>query len=339
MPTSADVAARAGVSRTTVSFVLNRRPGAQISQATRERVLAAARDLGYRPHPAARHLAGGPTSLVSLVLRRTPDQVGGDAFLAETVRGLSLGLGADGYRIVIDPIAPNDGAMRDLVRTQHLDGIILSGPRFDDVGLEGLVDDGFPIVVQGSLPGAPVPSVDVDNTAGAHSAVRHLVAQGRRRIAFVANGPMDYTVARLRRDGYRIALAETGMLADDTLVADAAFDAASGRRAIDEILSRGTPFDAVFVASDVVAFGVIGGLVAAGRRVPDDVAIAGFDDIPLAAYLDPPLTTVRVPAFDLGLAAGRTLLDVIAGRRVPARTLLPTELIVRGSSGAGTGPP
>ncbi len=114
------------------------------------------------------------------------------------------------------------------------------------------------------------------------------------------------------------------------------FDAPSGRRAIDRLIERGVPFDAVFATSDTVAIGVIGGLDAAGTRCPDDVAVIGFDDIPLAAYLNPPLTTVRLPAFELGLTAGRTLLDVIAGRPVPARTLLPSTLVVRGSTATRT---
>ncbi len=337
-PTSADVAARAGVSRTTVSFVLNRRPGVQISAGTRSRVLEAARELGYRPHPGARHLASGRTSLVSLVLRQTPDQIASDAFLAETVRGLSESMSGDGYRITIDSIPHGNGELGDLVRTQHLDGIVLSGPRFDDADLKALLADDFPVVIQGSLPGAHGTSVDVDNFAGAREAVLHLVAMGRGRIAFVSNGPLEYTVAQQRLDGYRAGLAEMSIPFDESLVAYGAFDAPSGHRAIDAIIGRGTHFDAVFAASDVVALGVIGGLNLSGRTIPDDVALVGFDDIPVAAYLHPPLTTIRVPAFDLGLTAGRALLDVIGGRPVPARTLLPTELIVRGSTSGAASP-
>lgn len=330
------MAARAGVSRTTVSFVLNERPGVQISATTRNRVLDAAKELGYRPHPGARHLAGGRSSMIGLVLHETADQMAGDAFLADTVRGLARGVSEGGYRVVVDPLPPGNGGIRDLVRAQHLDGIILYGPHFDDIGVGGLVEDRFPTVVQGSLPESAAPSVDVDNAAGARAAVAHLVALGRRRVACVTHAALEFTAARERLDGYRAGLADAGIAADDDLVVQADFDAPSGRRAIERLIERGVPFDAVFATSDTVAIGVIGGLDATGTRCPDDVAVIGFDDIPLAAYLDPPLTTVRLPAFELGLTAGRTLLDVIAGRPVPARTLLPSTLVVRGSTATRT---
>jgi DNA-binding LacI/PurR family transcriptional regulator len=207
----------------------------------------------------------------------------------------------------------------------------VSGPRIDDPGLVRLARDGFPIVLQGSLPGLDVASVDIDNVSGARRAVEHLIGLGRRRIACITNAPLAYTAAQERLDGYRSALEAAGLDYDEALVAEAAFDAGSGHLAMAELLARG-PIDAVFVASDVVAFGAIAAIRAAGLTVPDDVSVVGFDDIALAAFFDPPLTTVRLPAFDLGLAAGTALLDRVAGRALPDRTLLPTELIVRSST-------
>src|SRR4029077_19275146 len=134
-----------------------------------------------------------------------------------------------------------------------------------------------------------------------------------------------YTAAQERLAGYRAALAAAGVAYDPVLVAEADFDAPSGHTAMAELLAR-TTFDAAFIASDVVALGAIGALRQAGRRVPDDVSIVGYDDIPLAAYFDPPLTTVRLPAFELGQAAGRALLERIAEPAISHRTLLPTEL-------------
>ena len=131
--------------------------------------------------------------------------------------------------------------------------------------------------------------------------------------------------------GYREALAAAGLPDDPDLIAEGAFDAASGHRAMAEILARTTP-EAIFVASDVVAIGAMAGLREAGFSIPRDVSVVSFDAIPLAAYLDPPLTTIRLPAYDLGLAAGRAILELIGGRAVAARTLLPTELVVRASS-------
>jgi DNA-binding LacI/PurR family transcriptional regulator len=173
--------------------------------------------------------------------------------------------------------------------------------------------------------------VDVDNEAGARLAVEHLLALGHRRIACITNAPTAYTAASERVAGYREALAAAGIDEEPGMIAEGAFDAQSGHRAMADILSRSTP-DAIFVASDVVAIGAIAGLREAGLSVPGDVSVVGFDAIPLAAYLDPPLTTISLPAHDLGRAAGRALLDRIAGRPVAGRTLLPTELIVRAST-------
>ena len=165
--------------------------------------------------------------------------------------------------------------------------------------------------------------------------MEHLLSLGHRRIACITNAPLVYTAANDRYDGYRHALQRAGLPIQAELVAEAAFDAPSGHRAMVELLGRAS-FDAVFVASDVVALGAIGALREAGRRVPDDVSLVGFDDIPLAAYFDPPLTTVRLPAFELGQAAGRALLERISHHSIPTRTLLPTELIVRGSTAPST---
>lgn len=331
---SRDVATLAGVSRTTVSFVLNDRADANISAATRERVLAAAAQLDYRPHAAARGLAGGRSHTIGLVLRQSAEQVAEDALLAETLRGISGAARAHGYRVLVEPFGTGDGDYGDLIRSNRADGLVVSGPRIDDEELQRLASAGAPIVLQGSLPGVEAPSVDVDNTAAARAAVQHLLDLGHRRIGCVTNASLSYTAARDRLAGYEAALADAGITPDDRLVAEADFGAASGRRAMADLLER-DGITGVFVASDVVAFGAIAAIREAGRRVPDDISVVGFDDIPLAAYFDPPLTSIRLPAHDLGAAVGSALLDRIAGRPVQARTVLPTELVVRSS----TGPP
>ncbi len=334
-PTSADVATEAGVSRTTVSFVMNGRTDVKIPPATRLRVTKAAERLGYHAHASARQLAAGRSHMLALVLRQTPAQIAGDAVLAETLRGIATAARVDGYRVMIEPLEP-DGlhSYSGLLRAQHADGLIISGPRLDDPQLAELVHDGFPVVLQGSLPDLEVPSVDVDNVAGARGAVEHLIALGHQRIACITNAPLVYSAATERLSGYREALAQGGLAEDPDLIEEAAFDAPSGHAAMLALLER-TDLDAVFVASDVVALGAIGALREAGRRVPDGVSVVGFDDIPLAPYVDPPLTTVRLPAFELGQAAGRALLDRIADPAASERTLLSTELIVR----ASTAPP
>ena len=333
-PKSKDVAALAGVSTTTVSFVLNERAGASISPETRKRVLAAAAELGYQPHASARGLAGGRSHTIGLVVRQSPEQVAEDALLAETLRGLSLAARAARYRVLVEPLGVRDGTYGDLIRSRGTDGLVVSGPRIDDQELSALAGAGAPVVIQGSLPGARIPSVDVDNVAAAHVATRHLLDLGHRVIACVTNAPFDYTAARERREGYVLALEEAGIAVDDDLIVQANFDAASGRRAMAGLLER-HDLTAAFIASDVVAFGAMAAIREAGLRVPDDISIVGFDDIPLAAYFDPPLTTIRLPAHDLGRAAGVALLDHINGRVMQTRTVLPTTLVIRSS----TGPP
>jgi len=329
-PTSADVATRAGVSRTTVSLVLNERPTA-IPLTTRQRVFDAARDLGYHPHHSARGLAGGRSQTLALVLRQTAEQVAGDALLAETLRGLATAARSAHFRVLVEPLTPGEATYGDLVRSGRADGVVVSGPMFEDPELADLIRDGFPVVIQGHQPDVDAPSIDIDNFASARIAVEHLAELGHRRIACITNAPLNYTAASDRLAGYRQALAEAGLAADDALVAEGDFGAASGHQAMASILAR-AEIDAAFVASDVVALGAIAALREAGRRVPEDVSVIGFDDIPLAPFFDPPLTTVRLPAHDLGIAAGTALLDIIAGREVPLRTLLATRLAIRSST-------
>jgi DNA-binding LacI/PurR family transcriptional regulator len=332
--TSADVAARAGVSRTAVSFVLNARTDAGIPPETWRRIEEAARELGYHPHGAARALAGGASLTIGLVLRQSAEQVAADALLAETLWGVASEARASGYRVLVEPLPPDGGRYSDLLLSARADGLIVSGPRVDDEELAALVADGFPIILQGSLPDVAAPSVDIDNRDSARAAVQHLLGLGHRRIACITNAPLAYTSAADRVAGYRDALAAAEIAFDARLIAEGAFDATSGRAAMTSLLAREDDISAVFVASDIVAFGALRALREAGRRVPADVSVVGFDDIPLARHFDPPLTTIRLPANALGAAAGRALVDRLAGRPTSERTLLPTELIVRESTAA-----
>jgi DNA-binding LacI/PurR family transcriptional regulator len=257
--------------------------------------------------------------------------VAGDALLAETLRGLTVAARSAHFRVLVEPLTPGEASYGDLVRSRRADGAVVSGPLFDDPELADLVRDGFPIVIQGHAAGLDAPSVDIDNVASARMVVDHLAELGHRRIACITNAPLSYTAAADRLAGYQESLAAAGLAYDSGLVAEASYDAASGRAAMAAILAREIP-DAVFAASDVVALGAIGALREAGLHVPDDVSVVGFDDIPLAAYFDPPLTTVRLPANELGLAAGTALIDLISGRDVPLRTLLATRIVIRSST-------
>jgi LacI family transcriptional regulator len=277
----------------------------------------------------ARGLASGVTHTLGLVVTQSAEQMAGDAFLGATLRGLPSVARAAGYRVVVEPVGPGEGSYAALLRGRQVDGVALSGPRVDDAELASLAADGFPVILHGSRPDLGVPSVDVDNTAGARLAVEHLLARGHRRIACVTFD-LAYTAAQERLAGYRAALEAAGIAPDDTLVEVTGYRANSAAEAATRLIGR-TAFSAVFAAADLIAAGVLGALRAAGLRVPEDVSLVGFDDIPLAEYLDPPLTTIRVPAAEVGEAVGQALLDRMAGRPVLARRLLPVTLVERGS--------
>lgn len=325
---AADVALAAGVSQTTVSLVLNGHSG-HVSEATRRKVLATAEQLGYHLNASARQLASGRTHTLGLVVRQSSDQIAGDAFLAAMLRGLAASARTAGYRVVVEPLGPDDGTFEQLLRAQQVDGLVVSGPRVEDEELSRLVRDGFPIVIHGSRPDLQVPSVDVDNEAGARLATEHLISLGHRRIACVIFD-LSYTAARERLAGYRAALEASGIEFDQRLVAETGYRASDARDAATRLLET-QGFTAVFAAADLTAAAVLGAVRATGRRIPDDISLVGFDDIPLAEFLDPPLTTIRVPAEQVGLAIGEALLDRLSGNLEARRTILPVELVTRAS--------
>lgn len=340
-PTAEDVARLAGVSRTTVSLVLNGTPGARISATTRARVLAAAAQLNYRPHAGARCLVRGRSDVIALVLRQTPDQVFADAFLPKVLRGLSQVLREEGLHLLVFPLAPDHPpeAAQILLQERRVDGLILSGPRFEDRPWLDRWAQEAPVVLLGHLAGSDLPSVDVDNVEAAAEATRHLLALGHRRIGLITNAQLSYTASYERWQGYRQALEEASVPYDERRVAFGAFTPASGAAAMERLLALPDPPTAVFVASDVVAFGALQALRRRGLRVPEDVALVGFDDVPLAAYTDPPLTTVHLPAEALGQEAGRLLLQWMREGRPPmAQIRLATGLVIRQSCGAGGEP-
>ena len=332
--TSHDVARLAGVSRTTVSFVLNDVSGISIGEATRRRVLDAARKLNYHPDSAARKLVSGKSRTLGLVLWQSPEQVFADAFLPQVLLGLGQAAAQQGFHVLLNPLEPNDHAgYARLIHEKHVDGIIMSGPRQADQDLIDLYRSGVPIMLMGQMPGTDLPFVDVDATKGAAAAVGHLVELGHRGIGIVTNASLDYTSTQHRLAGYRQALEQAGLPYNAALVRTGNFTPASGVAAMEELLKLNPRPTAVFVASDVVALGAMQAIKRAGLRIPQDVAVVGFDDVPLVGFYDPPLTTIRLPAYGLGWAAGERFVRVIQGEELGQRgVFLETELIVRESS-------
>lgn len=340
-PTSSEVARRAGVSRTTVSFVLNNVRDQGISEATREKVLAAAREIGYEPNAAARSLAGGTTSTVALVIPKAA-HLYVDVFLAQLVASINEECHRHGLKMLIessDDEGREPGAFVDLVRSRRIDGLIVVNP--SGAGreyLERVLDVGIPMVVFG----AGLPDMERYHTTGndtsisSKMAVKHLIGLGHTQIAFVNFAQPEYLAVNERERGWREAMAEHGLDINPAWAAYADISAASGYQATQELLARKAPFTALFAGNDTIAFGALRALHEAGLRVPEDVAVVGYDDIPMAEFASPPLTTVRTDTTGLGRDA-MDMLRALLRNETPVPTTVPDALmplVVRESCGA-----
>jgi LacI family transcriptional regulator len=335
--TSQDVADVAGVSRTTVSLTLNEVQTVQISQKTRQKVIKVARDLGYVPDAAAQALASRRSRIIGLLLTRSPHHLISDDFFTQIIDSLINVIHQQDMRLMIDIVEPDhqQEIYINLVRSKKIDGILLSGPRFDDDALMVLAETSFPTVLLGQLPDSDFCSVDVDNFSAAQTAVEHLISLGHTSIACITNTSLSYTASKERLNGYRSALRNSGLKFDPDLVAYADFTVDSGYECITDLISRRKGFSAVFVASDTVAIGAVSGLKKSGLKVPQDIAVVGFDDISYSRYMDPPLTTVRLPASELAHKASEMLIGLLKeGQPADKHLLLDTNLIVRSSCGA-----
>jgi DNA-binding LacI/PurR family transcriptional regulator len=334
-----DVAARTGVSRATVSRVVNGSP--QVSDGVRRAVEAAIDEMGYAPNRAARSLAGSRSETIALVVSEPSVRLFADPFFAGTTLGVTGVLAGTRYQLVLLMVGGDDDRARV---ERHLlrgaaDGALVLSARADDPLPGRLAAAGIPCVTAGrpsaarAEDGGQIVFVDADNVGGAEAAVSHLVAGGRRTIGTIA-GPADMAPGADRRTGWEKALGEAGRAADDGLVAEADFTRAGGRAATEELLARRGDLDGLFAASDLMALGALDALRAAGRRVPDDVAVVGFDDTELARTADPPLTTVRQPIEQLGAEMARLLvarLDGDVAGASPESIVLRTELVIRAS--------
>ena len=335
--TSQDVAKAAGVSRTTVSLVLNGVEGIKIRPETRQRVLAIANQMGYVPNAAARALVSQRAQIIGLFLTRRSHHIGSDAFITQTLEGLLEVVHQHGMRLLIDIIEPEHQkeVYLEMARAKRIDGILLSGPRLDDEALRLLEKDGFPTVLIGQLPGADFCFVDVDNCASAEMAVAHLIQLGHTRIACITNAAAPYTAAMDRLRGYQTALEKAGLSFDPALVRYGDFIVDSGYQQMKGLLESGARFTAAFVASDTLVLGAKAVLAERGVRVPQDVALVGFDDLPFAQYMSPPLTTVHLPAVELARQASNQLICLLQGEQSCCRhIILDTHLVIRGSCGA-----
>ncbi len=329
-PTLERVALRAGVSRATVSRVVN--GSTTVLPDTRDAVLRAVRELGYVPNAAARSLVTQRTNSVALVFPEPAARIfSDDPFFPGVVLGVGQELEERHFQLVLMLASSPESHQRieQYALARHVDGVMLASMHGSDPLPDALARQGIPVVaMERPLGRATVPIVGVDSIAGAAAAVRHLLDRGRTRIATIA-GPQDMPAGIDRLAGYRRELDRARLR---PVVAEGDFTRASGEAAMSRLLTEDPGLDAVFVASDLMAHGALQALRAAGRRVPDDVAVVGFDDIDLARYTEPPLTTVRQPVVELGRLLARQLTDLVAGEEIAPAVVLPTELVIRDSS-------
>ena len=330
LPTLEMVAAAAGVSRATVSRVVNGSP--RVTPAIQTLVQTAIDQLHYVPNRAARSLVNRRTQVIALVI---PEDIGmffGDPYFAAVMQGITRRLNASDYtlNLLVAASDPGNKTMRYL-RSGNVDGALIVSHHTGDAFIAGIVG-ALPLVFGGRPldATADVYFVDVDNTAGAADATRYLVQAGRRRIGSIT-GPLDMPAGLDRFAGFTLALTEAGLASDAVEHAD--FTAVGAAAAANRLLDRVPDVDALFVASDLMAAGVLNVLRSRGRAVPDDVAVVGFDDSPSALSANVPLTTIRQPSEEAGYLMADGLLRLLAGdTTVIRRTILPTTFVRRASA-------
>ncbi|MBP7693112.1 MAG: LacI family DNA-binding transcriptional regulator, partial [Anaerolineales bacterium] len=297
------------MSRSTVSRVINN--DANVKETTRQRVLEVIQRLNYRPNMVARRLASGQTHIIGLVIPANVSVLFDDPYFPALIQGVTSACNARDYAMMLWLAEPEHErrTMNQIAHNGLLDGVIIASSVIDDPLHELLLEDHFPFVMVGRHPSlSDVSYVDVDNFHGAREAVSYLFRLGRRRIATIT-GPLTMIAGLDRRDGYLAALRERGLPAEAALIGEGDFTEAGGYHVAQRLLPAGP--DAIFVASDSMARGALRALREKGVRVPEDVAIVGFDDVPFAAHTEPPLTTIRQPILGTGQMAVEVLLAML----------------------------
>lgn len=335
MATIEEVAERAGVARGTVSKVLS---GAYYASArTREKVERAAAELGYRPNLAARALSKGRTFVVGLLIPYDPDQLFADPHLLDIIRGVEAAANSRDYNVLLSTAhRPNDptSAYSRVLRSHYVDGmVVIEGPDMAPIA-DQLKQQPSPWVVSGYGPaGSDSYCVHADDPAITAELTNHLLALGHRRIGVISSDPRPRAFDK-RLQGFHQALHSHGLHSDPALIAFGDMSVESGYRAAQQLLTQAEPPTAIWALNDRMALGALQCARERGLRVPVDLSIAGFDDIAAAALSDPPLTTVRLPSYQEGQAAIELVFQLLDGETPPREVVVPTDVIVRGSTGS-----
>lgn len=327
------VAARAGVSRATASRVL--RGSVNVSDDARERVLRAAEEVSYSVNRAARALVTRRTDSIAFLVAESQERTFHDPYFLGVLRGAQSVAAEAGNQIVfvIASTREQNERFTRFVGGGHVDGVLLVSLHGDDALALELEELGVPTVVNGRPfdPDSGLFSVDSDNLGGARQAVDLLAGRGARRIGTIT-GPLDMSVGQDRLAGYQQAMSEAARPYRSCAVQEGDFTVDGGAAAMRRLLAAEPELDAVFAASDLMAIGALRALAEAGRKVPDDVAVVGFDDAGEAQLSVPPLTTIRQPLEELGRTMSRVLLERVSGVPVERRTVLATEVIRRATA-------
>ena len=334
--TTHDIAREAGVSRTTVSHVLNNHPGIALRPETRERVLTTARELGYVPNSAAQMLVTGRSNTVGLILSR-PDLISVDAFVPAMLYGLNETCRLRGYRLLMDSIHdPSDAdSYLELAKSKRIDGLIVINPRANDLALRKVIESNFPLVVFGSSGHPQENSIGTEDDQASCQATRHLISLGHQKIAHISYAPLVYNPVRSRYQGYRLALKTARIHFDKRLFAEGDFTGESGYQAMQQILASNVAPTALFAGNDTLAIGAMRAIREAGLSIPEDFAVVGYDDIPGAAFAYPPLTTISSHPFEQGKMVGEAAVALVEGKMIGRRrSVLTLDLVIRESCGA-----
>jgi LacI family transcriptional regulator len=334
-----EVARLAGVSRSTVSRVVNDHPNVRTE--TKERVWEAIRKSGYQPNVVARSLVTNRTQIIGMVIPEVVTKIFAEPFFPLVLRGATEACNSHHYQLLLSLFTnPEDQeeACQRVLRSGYLDGVIVASSLLDDSFIPDILRSGIPLVSIGRHPDSRVHYVDSDNIGGARMAVEHLIRLGHRHVATIT-GPLRMSAGQDRLEGYRQALLAHGIPVSDDLIVEGDFTERSGMMGMQHLLPASPT--AVFAANDVMAIGALKTLRAAGTKVPQDVALVGFDDTPVASMIEPGMTTVRQPIERMGSTAAELLLSLLKGPvrgESPAhRIILPTELVIRASCGSVLG--
>lgn len=325
-----DIAKVANVSKSTVSRALSNDP--RVNEDTRERIAEIARRLNYRPHQVAQALAKKSTNIIGVVIPWVPRSVA-DPFFLEFLQGIGEVATANGYSLTLPNIARNQVEdLASIFNNNKVDGIILTEPMLNDPRIEYLQRENIPFVFLGNPMVGEICWVETDNESGAYQAVNYLIESGHTKIATVAGSP-ELVAGKYRLEGYKRALRDGNLEVNPDLIFYADFTQQSAYRATKKLLEKTRDFTAIFAANDLMALAVIKALKEEKIAIPEEVAVMGYDGIQIGEYIDPALSTIKIPSVKMGRMAMNLLLGIIRGEKIRERqVLLPPELVIRSSA-------